>query len=140
MRFWDSSALVPLLVEETATRYCLQAIAGDREMLVWCLSRVEVISALCRKLRDGTLGDSEFQAAKKLLDAYLDRAYEVTAIERVKKRAARLLEVHLLRAADACQLAAALVACQEDPPRLPMVCFDERLSKAAVREGFTVTA
>ena len=140
MKFWDSSALVPLLVEERATRYCLKTIAKDREMLVWCLSRVEIISALCRKLQDQTLGDADFQAAKKLLDVYLDRAYQVTSIERVKNRAARLLEVHPLRAADACQLAAALVACQEDPPRLPMVCFDERLTKAAVKEGFTVFA
>jgi hypothetical protein len=48
------------------------------------------------------------------------------------------LEVHPLRAADACQLAAALVASQEDPERLAMICFDQRLKQAAMLEGFVV--
>ncbi len=138
MKFWDTSALVPLLVEEQESEYCLEALREDREMLIWCLSRVEAISALCRKLRDRVLNDVDFQKAKKLLNAYVDLASEVISIERVKSRAVRLLEVHPLRAADACQLAAALVAAQEEPDRLEIVCFDNRLSKAAVKEGFTV--
>ncbi|MCP4756652.1 MAG: type II toxin-antitoxin system VapC family toxin [Proteobacteria bacterium] len=138
MKFWDSSALVPLLVEERETEYCLKTLGQDREMLVWCLSRVEVVSALCRKLRESTLNDADFQEAKRLLNAYLDHTREVVSIERVKNRAVRLLEVHPLRAADACQLAAALVSAQEEPSRLEIVCFDDRLSKAAVKEGFAV--
>jgi hypothetical protein len=43
-----------------------------------------------------------------------------------------------LRAADACQLAAVLVATQEDPHRISMVCFDQSLKNAAVKEGFLV--
>ncbi len=33
MRFWDSSALVPLLVEESETEYCLKTINEDQERL-----------------------------------------------------------------------------------------------------------
>jgi predicted nucleic acid-binding protein len=138
MKFWDSSALVPLLVKEKETRYCLKTLSDDQEMLVWCLSKVEVISALCRRLSDRAFGEEEFQKAKRHLNDLIERAYEVQAIEKVKARALRLLEVHPLRAADACQLAAVLVATQEDPNRLAMVCFDQNLKNAALKEGFSV--
>jgi hypothetical protein len=68
----------------------------------------------------------------------MERAYEIAAVDQVKKRALRLLEVHSLRAADACQLAAALVATREDPGRLTMLTFDQRLKNSAIKEGFMV--
>ena len=138
MKFWDSSALVPLIVKEKETRYCLKTLSDDQEMLVWCLSKVEVISALSRRLRDKAFGEEEFQKAKRHLNDLIERAYEVQAIEKVRARALRLLEVHPLRAGDACQLAAVLVATQEDPHRLAMVCFDQNLKNAALKEGFLV--
>ncbi len=138
MKFWDSSAIVPLVVNEEETDYCLKTLSHDQEMLIWCLSRLEVMSALCRQVRDGTLSDTEFQKTKKCLNDLIERAYEVKAIEKVKQRALRLLEVHPLRAADSCQLASALVATQEDPDRLSMVCFDQHLKNAAIKEGFAV--
>lgn len=55
MKFWDSSAIVPLIVEEKQSEYCLKTLSDDQEMLIWCLSRIEVISALCRRVRDGAL-------------------------------------------------------------------------------------
>ena len=57
---------------------------------------------------------------------------------RVRERAGRLLATHPLRAADALQLAAALVWCDEAPQGETFVCLDERLSAAARREGFAV--
>ena len=136
MKFWDSSGLVPLIAMERETDYCLKVLAEDREMIVWCLSRVEIKSALCRRVREGLMSDHDFQIAKKRLDTVMQRAYEVMAIEKVRSRALRLLEVHPLTAADACQLSAALVASQEDPARLPIITFDERLKEAAAKEGF----
>ena len=138
MKFWDSSAIVPLVVNEEETDYCLKTLSHDQEMLIWCLNRLEVMSALCRQVRDKTLSDTEFQKAKTRMNDLIERAYEVKAIEKVKQRALRLLEVHPLRAADACQLASALVASQEDPGRLTIVCFDQRLKKAAIKEGFVI--
>ena len=138
MKFWDSSAIVPLVVDEEETDYCLKTLSDDQEMLIWCLSRLEVMSALCRRVREGALNERYFQVAKRHLSDLIERAYEVKAIEKVRHRTLRLLEVHPLRAADACQLSSALVATQEDPNRLTMVCFDERLKKAAIKEGFIV--
>jgi len=138
MKFWDSSALVPLIVAEKETDYCMKTLSGDQEMLIWCLSKVEVISALCRMVRYEKFSESDFNKAKKQFNELIQRAYEVKAIEKVRNRALRLLEVHPLRAADACQLASALVATQEDPDRLSILSFDERLKSAAAKEGFDV--
>ena len=138
MKFWDSSAIVPLIVDEENTDYCLKAAADDPKMLIWCLSRVEVVSALCRRARDGLMSADELRMAKERLKVILSKVVEVSAVERVRSRALRLLEVHPLRAADACQLAAALVVVQEDPERLPILCFDHQLQSAAIKEGFSV--
>jgi predicted nucleic acid-binding protein len=46
--------------------------------------------------------------------------------------------VHPLRAADALQLAAAVVAAEGIPASLSIVTLDERLAAAARREGFVV--
>ena len=140
MRFWDSSAIVPLVMSESESEYCLKTLKADQDMLVWCLSYVEVLSALCRRLREGVIDENTFQDAKSRLKVILERAYEVKAIEHVCSRAARLPEVHPLRAADACQLAAALTATQEDPEHLSVMCFDSRLKAAARKEGFHVNA
>lgn len=138
MIFWDSSAVVPLVVKERQSQYCLELLSSDQEMLVWCLTKVEVVSALCRKLRDGALDQENFRRAKTRLQELLAHAHEVRAIDKVRARALRLLEVHPLRAADACQLAAALVATQEDPVKVHFLTFDKRLAEVAQKEGFTV--
>lgn len=117
MKFWDASAIFPLLVPEQQSDYCLQILKDDPEILLWCMSRVEVISALTRRLREQALTFDRFQAAKMRFHQILESAYQITALEKVMNRAVRLLEVHPLRAADACQLASGLVATQEDPTR-----------------------
>ena len=138
MKFWDSSAMVPLILDEEETDYCLKTLSDDQEMLIWYLSKVEVISALCRLVREKSLSENEFQKSKKRLNDLIERAHEVKVIQKVRDRALRLLEVHRLRAADACQLASALVATQEEPDRLAVICFDQRLMRAAIKEGFVV--
>jgi predicted nucleic acid-binding protein len=51
-----------------------------------------------------------------------------------------VLELHELRAADALQLAAALVWCSERPKNRPFLCRDARLIAAARQECFDVLA
>lgn len=138
MKFWDASAVVPLLLTEKQSDYCLQILKDDQDVLLWCLSRVEVVSAMTRRLSEQSLTFGEFQSAKIRLQHILEGAYQITALEKVMNRAVRLLEVHPLRAADACQLASVLVATQEDPDRVSLICLDERLKEAAIKEGFVV--
>jgi predicted nucleic acid-binding protein len=58
--------------------------------------------------------------------------------EKVRTMAEALPDEYGVRAADALQLAAALVWCRERPRRRPFVCFDERLANAAAKVGFAV--
>ena len=138
MRFWDSSAIIPLLVLEEESEYCISAFQTDNEIMVWTMSKVEVFSALCRRFRENAFNEDAFESAKKRMNDLFDTTFEIVSISKVKERALRLLQVHHLRAADALQLASVLVATQEDPSKLPIICFDSRLKLAAKREGFTV--
>ena len=100
---------------------------------------MECASALNRLARGGALGPEDLAIALRRLEALATGWAEVQPQEQVRRRAMRLLNVHSLRAADAFQLAAALIASREEPGTVPMVCGDGRLSKAALSEGFAVS-
>ena len=137
MRFWDSSAVVPLVVEETTSKACRQLLRSDKGQLVWCLTRAEIVSALWRRRREGVLTDAEVQKAERRLDLLSDRWTEVDAMVVVREAAERLLRIHPLRAADALQLGAALVALGPRTRGRLFVALDDTLLRAAEREGFT---
>lgn len=136
MRFWDSSAIVPLLVEEPASAECRRLARTDPIFVVWCLARLEVLSALQRLRREGALPDDAVVAAERRLARIAGRWTEVDALLPVRERAERLLRVHPLRAFDSLQLAAGLVAVGEQPRGRAFVTLDDALFTAAEREGF----
>ncbi len=138
MRYWDSSALVALLVAEPATPNRQSLLEDDPQIATWWGSSLECASALHRLDRQYGSGESRLLRSIGLLGKLEASWYEVEPSERLRRRARRLLGVHALRAADAPQLAAALVAADEDPTTLDFVSSDIRLSEAARREGFTV--
>ena len=138
MRFWDSSAVVPLLCREKQTAPMIRRYAADMDMLVWGFTQTEILSALCRKARDGALPRNGFDEAISRLEALKSDWTENIDYEGVRERAARLLAIHPLSAADALQLAAALVAVEERTRGFEFVTLDDRLAQAATREGFAV--
>jgi len=138
MRFWDSSALVPLLAEETNTEPVRTLYLSDREAIVWWTTTVECASAIARLERDSGLSSSLAAECFRRLDALAQSWIEVEPSDEVRETARRLLRVHALRAADALQLAAAFVASERRPPTLAFVSLDDRLSEAAAKEGFVV--
>ena len=99
---------------------------------------MECTAALYRLRRQEIFAERELTQLLRRLDSLFETCVEIEATEEVRKRAMRLLRTHPLRAGDALQLAAALVACREDPASLPFVCGEQRLKTAAEREGFTV--
>jgi uncharacterized protein len=140
MRFWDSSAVVPLLVEEEVSDFLAQQAQEDPHLIVWWATSVECSSALARLEREGSLGPSGMSAAMRRLDELEAGWAEVQPVERLRATAVRLLRVHQLRAADSLQLAAAIAAAEGEPRSLPILTLDERLAIAAQREGFPVIA
>ena len=138
MRFWDASAIVPLLIAEPSTRRLQAFAASDPDMLVWWGSGVECASALARMERDATLDPRAAVLAFDRLKQLASGWHEVDPSDIVRETAMRLLRVHPLRAADALQLAAALIAAEQRPASLEMLTLDERLASAARKEGFAV--
>ena len=138
MRFWDSSAIAPLLVEETATRPREAQLHEDAEILVWYGTWAELESAICRRERESSVDPEQAAMARTRLSVLTRAWLEVQPTSWVRERAIRLLRVHPLRAADAMQLAAALVAFKERTAGNRFLTADLRLAKAATLEGFAV--
>ena len=138
MRFWDSSAVVPLLVEQEASSRAAAWVADDDALVVWTLTPVEIVSALRRLVRDTTLEEERARLAEVRLDEVVRACHVVIDIEPVKALALRLLRLHPLPAADALQLGAALHWAEGHPQGRTLHTLDSRLALAAQREGFLV--
>ena len=138
MRFWDSSAVVPLLAVESSSAAVLREYEFDPEVVAWWATEAECVSALARLEREGSLTAPSMGEGLRRL-AGLARAWrEVQPVTAVRTTAIRLLRVHPLRTVDALQLGAAIVAAEDHPATLQLVTLDERLAQAAEREGFAV--
>ena len=138
MRFWDSSALVPLLVRQARTPDVTAVMRQDRVQAVWWGTEIECASAIARLERDdGFATSTAADVALARLKALQDTWQVVQPGTEIKETARRLLRVHTLGAADALQLAAAVVMAERRPSTLDFVCLDDRLSRAARREGFS---
>jgi uncharacterized protein len=138
VRFWDSSAIVPVIVEEARSPACRQLLRADSGQVVWSLTRTEVLSALWRQCRSGLLAIANVQRAEGRLQKLAARWVEICALDEVRDEAERLLRIHPVRAADALQLAAARIWAQGRPRGRAFVGLDEGLLDAAAREGFDV--
>ncbi len=137
MRYWDASGIVPLLVRQAHTEDMARLLAQDPAMVTWWGTPVECLSALMRLLREGRLNAEGMRAAERRLLELRSGWDEVLPGEACRRTAERMLRVHPLRAADALQLAAAMIATDHDPGRMEIVCLAQRLSEAAAKEGFT---
>jgi predicted nucleic acid-binding protein len=138
VRFWDTSAIIPLLITEPASARVRRWLAGDAEVVVWALTRVELLSALARRRREEPSAGPAVRAARRAFLEAWERWSEIAAIDVVRRRAETLVERHPLRAGDALQLGAALLAARDEPAGLEFVTLDERQAAAAEREGFPV--
>jgi len=136
VRFWDTSAIIPLTVIEPSTAVVRSILDSDTSMAVWWATRVECSSALARLLREGEGSKNTVRDARRVIAALVKEWTEVLPTEALRKRAERSLAVHSLRAADALQLAAAMVWARDDPGGHAFVCLDDQLRDAANREGF----
>jgi len=136
--FWDSSALVPLLLPEGRSAALTAFLTADNEVTIWWATPLECQSAVHRRHRESALPAASMASATDRLRALVELADSVSPSDELRRRAARLVAVHPLRAADALQLAAALVWCEEQPHSEGFVSLDERLRVAARNEGFDV--
>lgn len=138
MAFWDASAIVPLCCSQPATAPGRRLQRELTRMVVWWGTPLEARSAFARLVRERHLTSEGRASAIGRLEALRVAWDEILPTERVRRLGEELPDAHGLRAADAAQLAAALVWCRERPRQRPFVCFDERLRAAAIALGFSV--
>jgi hypothetical protein len=138
VRFWDSSAVVPLIVAQAASPQADGWLSQDPELALWTLTSVELASAIRRLVREGALGEREANTAEARADELIRASHVIVNVETVKSQARRLLRLHPLRAADAMQLGAALEWADGRPTGRLLHTLDTQLAFAAAREGFHV--
>ena len=136
MRFWDPSALVPIIVDEPTADGVRTLLRSDPLVAVAWHSEVECGSAIARLERTGTLTTDRVDECYRRLDALHSEWIPTQPTDAIRTSAVRLLRVHDLRAADALQLASAIAAAEGHPPPLEFVSLDDRLNGVARREGF----
>lgn len=134
--FWDSSAIVLLCLHQPDSAAAKRLYAQSPDIILWWGSRIEVKSAI-RRAAPGA-SPAELRAAHKRLVDLTAICAEVQPSEEVRDFAMEVVDRYDLRAADALQLAAALVFCKRFPRGRRFVCFDKKLAAAADLAGFTV--
>ncbi len=134
--FWDASALVPVILPEQRSMEIAALLVEDAAPAIWWASPVECASAICRRHREKAISIQQRDEGLDRLREILPAIRIVPATGPVRERAVRLLRSHPLRSADAQQLAAALIWCEEKPAGQDFVCLDQRLRESAEREGF----
>jgi len=102
------------------------------------MTRVEVISAIARKRREQPELMVLWNRAIRDVHGMASRWIEISDGAATRLHAERVLMDYPLRAADALQLGAALVAADGNPSALELVTLDRRLAEAAHREGFPI--
>jgi predicted nucleic acid-binding protein len=138
VKFWDSSAIVPLVVPEVSSNGMRRLFREDPVIVAWWGSELECVSAIARRQREGDLPVAAARSAFDRLSLLRRGWQEVEPAEELRESASRFLRIHPLRAADALQLAAAFRAAEGRPPTLSFVSLDERLTAAALSEGFPI--
>lgn len=148
--FLDSSALVKRYVRETGsgwihslftiTREVPRDVPQDHEIFVAGIAGVEMVSAITRRARGGSIAAADALTTCAQIRTDLATQYQVIQVtERLLSRAMRLAERYALRGYDAVQLAAGCelnsLCLASGLPVLTFVSADRELNRAAEREG-----
>lgn len=138
MSFWDTSAVVPLCINE------IRSLAAGRhwkryaDRRVWCETTVEIASAFSRLVREQAINQSILVKAERRLKGLEKNWIVIDSAFRIIELARTFPKLYQLKAGDSLQLAAALVWCKEFPKNKDFVSGDVGLLKAAENVGFTI--
>lgn len=143
--YLESSSLVKKYVAEIGTNWIISLFRQNKPMPFYVarITQVEVLSALCRRERIGSLIKQQLDKALKRFERDFHRKLFKIEIEKViTDKASELIRNYPLRAYDAVQLAAALTANNErisiGASAIIFVSADNDLNKAASAEGLQV--
>ncbi len=133
--YFDSSALVKLLVEEPGSDVAAALWDGCDVALSSRLAYPEVCAALSAVSRNRAMNEEALTSCRQAWEQYWMAMRPVELTARVAKAAGRVAERRDLRGADAIHLASAL---EVAIPDLVMAVWDRRLHAGAIAEHISV--
>ena len=143
--FMDSSTVAKRYVQETGSAWVSSLFTANpvNSAVIAAITRVEVVAALTRRVRSGTIIQPDAAAACALFLADIATDYRIVPIaESVLSRAVHLAQSYKLRGYDSVQLAAGIEINQFcltlGLPPIVFVSADRDLNAAASAEGMTV--
>jgi uncharacterized protein len=131
--FLDSSALAKRYVLESGSDRVQEILAAASSLGISVICATEVVSALCRRRREGGLLQEQYRKARNALFSDIEDADVIDLTNQVIARAVRLLEGWPLRSSDALHVAAAAEWSAD-----LFVSADERQCAAAGEYGLAV--
>ncbi|MGA8762242.1 MAG: hypothetical protein WB562_05055 [Candidatus Sulfotelmatobacter sp.] len=135
LAFWDASALVPLCVRQSNTPQAIELYA-NYGIVVWWATAVEIASALARLVRMKQLSAGDWTKSRRLAANLAEAWFVIQPSDALKAKATELVHRYDLRAADALQLAAALVWSHDTPQGRTFLTGDQKLQEAVALSGF----
>lgn len=134
--YFDSSALVKLLVEEHGTDLAAQLWDGSDAAVASRLAYPEVRAALAAATRNHDLEEADLNASEAAWEEYWAAMRPVELTQAVERHAGHLARQYALRGADAVHLASAMAIGDAD---LIIAVWDRRLHAGAAAAGLRVT-
>jgi predicted nucleic acid-binding protein len=138
LRFWDTSAVIPLISEEATPDVLNDLLREDRETSAWWGTWPECAVAISRFKRESIFDEESEEKARAALDTLAADWTEIEPTDDILLSVSLLSQDHPLKTADMLQLAAALRRCEGATSDAEFVCPDDRLRQAAWDEGFSV--
>ena len=138
MRFWDTSAIIPLIIEQDYSEEIKNILKEDSNIIVWWGSIIECHSALSRLVREKSLDFDSINYAVKLLNILQQNWTEILPCTILRDQAIRIISVHGLKTLDSLQLASALIWTNKTPANNYFVSLDQQLRVAAAKEGYQI--
>lgn len=139
--FLDSSALFKRYLSEIGTAWVqsLTAKASGNILLISRITSVEILSAIARRQREGSLTSEQTQTLRTIFQQHFTDQYEIVELApTLTTLAGELCARQSLRAYDAVQLASALtilpIIAQSPENFLTFLTADDRLLRAAQLE------
>ena len=122
--YFDSSALVKLVVEEAGSALAADMWDGCDAALSSRLAYPEVRAALAAAGRNHDLNQADLASAEQAWEDYWAAVRPVELTAAVERHAGELARLHALRGADAVHLASAMAV---GDPELVLAVWDQRL-------------
>lgn len=137
--YMDTSALVKKYFKEEGTSGVLSLWKGATVIVTSTVTFAETLAAIHRKRREQNgVNTRLFRRVISSFDRDWRSFVRVEVTDYLDDTIRRLIEHHPLRGFDAIHLASALLTHKEAMSGLLFVCFDKRLSSAALKEGLSV--